>query len=259
MDQTKNASMKFIWPNEFIDSDIRNCPKLKWQSYQVDQRFFWHRHINTLPRHMLESMNVLDLGCYLGATGHWALSHGCLHYTGVELISDYLEQSNKILSTYHSADKFSLVRDEIGNFLATCQNHYDVVIAWGILNSFTNPVSIIEDLCRIGNRVLIDSPNPEAIKNLNDVNNQRAIIEINPMSCQMQITDNTPVTFQGSRISMRAIEMIGERFGLTSDRRPYQNLSQILPEVYGHSGRIMTVLVRDSSVVSPLTYQDIYA
>lgn len=261
MDFAENNIMTFMWPNDFIELDVRNRPKLKWQSYQVDQDFFWHRHNNTLPADILCSKTLLDLGCYLGATGHWALEHGCSHYTGVELIEQHLQHAKDLLSKYHHVDKFSLIQTEISKFLTTCQQHYDIVVAWGILNSFVDPIPVIQNLLRISDRVLIDSPIPQSIKDMKDHDNQRALIELNPMSCQMQITDHNPVTFQGSRISMRAIEMIGEQSGFRSDRVPYSTLSQVLPSVYGPSsasGRIMTVLIRDSDLVAPKTYQDIY-
>lgn len=261
MDQINDTGMRFAWPKEFIDLDIRKGPRMRWQSYQISQDFFWHRHSNTLPTATIERKTLLDLGCYLGATGHWALSHGCSHYTGVELIPVYLSQAKELLSRYHSTDRFSLLCHEIGDFLERCQTRYDVVVAWGVLNSFSDPVPVIKHLCRIGDRVLIDCPIPRSIKDLNDVGDQRAIIELNPMSSQMQITDSDPVTFQGSRVSLSAIEMIGSQCGFRADRGPYQTLVQALPDVYGlgtDHGRAMCVLVRDDSMIPPMTYQDIY-
>ena len=259
--------MTFMWPNEFIELDVRNRSKSKWQSYQISQDFFWHRHSNTLPADTLRSKTLLDLGCYIGATGHWALEHGCLHYTGIELITQHLQHAKQLLSKYHHEDKFSLVQAEIGKFLTTFQQHYDIVVAWGVLNTFVDPIPVIQNLLRISDRVLIDSPIPRSIKDIKDYDNQRALIELNPMSCQMQITNSNPTTFRGSRISMRAIEMIGEQSGFRSDRVPNSTLSQALPYVYGpdsdcltgsDSARAMTVLIRDPDLVAPKTYQEIY-
>jgi hypothetical protein len=253
------STTPFVWPDEFIHNDMRNQKKTPWQSYEISNEFFHLRHATTLPAEFIKNKSVLDLGSYLGATGYWVLSHGCADYTGVELISQYANQSQQYLGN-HFDSGWRIVEQEIQDFLAVAQK-VDIVIAWGVFNTFINPISVLEQLLLIGDYIVIDTAIPWHLQqNCND-ETVSAIVEINTHSCMLQARAINPATFQGSRISLRAIELIGNRYGFELITSPYQELKQAFPDTYGPQStaqRSMAVLKKNPSYDRPKTYRDLY-
>ncbi len=266
----------FCWPKEFFENDQRFQKKTKWQSYEVSQNFFQKRHGVTLTPHLLKDAKVLDLGCYLGATGYWVLNHGAKNYTGIEILKENYNFATEHLSTHFDNSKWSLKHDEIHNFIKGCKEKYDIVIAWGVFNSFTDPILVLEDLFKLSDCIFIDCAIPMyhldsfKTKILNGTMStdeyrikdlELGIVQINPYSSMLQARAKIAETFQGTRISLGAIKMIAERFQFKLDTTADYELQKLCPDTYGitsEAHRMMIKLVKDASMITPLTYKDLY-
>lgn len=253
--------MNFIWPEEFIQSDQRNQKKTTHQSHEICQEFFYYQHTLALDKKFLENCSVLDLGSYLGTTAYYCLKNNCKDYFGVELLEDQLNQSKKFISQHIDSKNWIFHQAEIQDFILSTDKKFDVIIAWGVFNSFTDPILMLEKLCQIGNTITIESPIPNILcdNDLDDI--KSAIVEINPYSCQLQAHTNNPIQFQGSRISIGAIKLVANRYGFNISIDAYDKLKELYPNTYGiksEARRSLVVLNKDNSITKPLTYREIY-
>ena len=103
-----------------------------------------HRHRQLLPPHLLRGRTVLDLGCCIGATGHWALSLGASSYTGVEHQAEYSRQAQDLLGG--SPAVRVLCRDAT-DFAAERPGRYDIVAMLGVAHGLYDPLALIRDGC----------------------------------------------------------------------------------------------------------------
>lgn len=123
-----------------------------------------NRHEVTLPKWVVEGSTVLDLGSCIGATGHWSLSHGCTHYTGVEVQPKLVETSRELLAKHWSSDKFEVVQSDVREFLkkeVEAGKKYDVIVMIGIVYAFLDPYTFLEQVTKLCNyAIVIDSLYP---------------------------------------------------------------------------------------------------
>lgn len=249
----------FKWPDEFISLDGRNGKREPHQSYPISERFFALRHAATLTPDTVNNAKILDLGSYLGATGYWCASNGCASYTGIENISEYAQISRNLLSKY-CPPKWSICEQEIQQYLTTTSDKFDIAVAWGVFNTFTDPILMLERLLCLANTVFIDSPIPNVIVNNNLDELSTAVIEINPWSSMAMDNFDNVKMFQGSRISIAAIELIAKRVGFSIVTDPYIQLQSAFPDIYGPGAecqRFMIKLVK-SDEPRAATYRDIH-
>jgi 2-polyprenyl-3-methyl-5-hydroxy-6-metoxy-1,4-benzoquinol methylase len=180
-----------------------------------------------LPKNLIEDKTILDLGSALGAAGHYALTNGAKHYTGVELQNYYVDHSNILLKKYWDSDKFVIVQQEIEDFLdeKIAQNKkYDYVLAAGVIYCFLNMVSILDKLCKITREAIVietinypdSAPGYGSIgaKNIDPNDSIKKYGEILVTSSQPMVksVDDTTndIYYEGiaSRISINALDII---------------------------------------------------
>ena len=113
------------------------------------------------PGWLIKDGTVLDLGSCLGSAGHWALTFGATHYTGVEIQQTYYNNSLTALSKYWPADKYTVVNQSLEDFLdnAIANNiQYDHVLVAGVLYAFLNFISVLEKIAKVARKsVVIDT------------------------------------------------------------------------------------------------------
>ena len=148
----------FLPGSPFIDSDNRT----KRIDAPITADIQEKRHAAILPPAMVEGKMVLDLGCCVGATGHWCLSHGAKEYVGVEVQTRYFEAAKANLAGDSRAVIVNRsIPDAIGGFREPI---FDVVVLAGVLYSFINPVSILEMAATVAKEfVVIESMYPYAM------------------------------------------------------------------------------------------------
>lgn len=180
-----------------------------------------------LPKNLIEDKTILDLGSALGAAGHYALTNGAKHYTGVELQNYYVDHSNILLKKYWDSDKFVIVQQEIEDFLdeKIAQNKkYDYVLAAGVIYCFLNMVSILDKLSKITREAIVietinypdSAPGYGSIgaKNIDPNDSVKKYGEILVTSSQPMVksVDDTTndIYYEGiaSRISINALDII---------------------------------------------------
>ena len=177
-----------------------------------------------LPKNLIEDKTILDLGSALGAAGHYVLTNGAKHYTGVELQNYYVDHSNILLSKYWDSNKFVIVHQEIEDFLdeKIAQNiKYDYVLAAGIIYCFLNMVSILDKLCKITREAIvietINYPDSTTVshaigdKNSNLVKKYGEILVTSSQPMVRSVDNITnDIYYEGiaSRISINALDII---------------------------------------------------
>lgn len=111
-----------------------------------------------LPSWLVKGKTVLDLGCCLGTAGHWALSNGAAHYTGVEIQDLYHTTSAELFKGTWRPEQFTLVKDEIEQFLENeikSGKQYDIVVAGGILYAFLDLFSLLEKITAVSSEAVV--------------------------------------------------------------------------------------------------------
>jgi SAM-dependent methyltransferase/precorrin-6B methylase 2 len=174
-----------------------------------------NRHETMAPKWLVEGSTILDLGSCIGATGHWCLSQGATHYTGVEVQSEYVEKSNKNLAMFWDASIFEIVPVDIEVFLDTCPKKFDVVFVCGVIYGFLNTHGILEKICNIANKcVVIDTSYPTTLLFLN-----QSVIDITTQ--QHMIKDNELKTYHGlgSRPSPVALQLLMSNLGFETKEK----------------------------------------
>jgi len=145
---------------EFVDYDNR---KFRMIHNKTSSEVLQNKFEVQLPIELIKDKTILDLGSCLGAAGHYSLTHGCKHYTGVEVQPYYFDTSNLILSKYWAKDKFKIIQQDVEKFLDDCIEkniQYDYVLAAGIIYGFLDIVSIIKKITKVTrNQVLIETMN----------------------------------------------------------------------------------------------------
>lgn len=170
------------------------------------------RHEVSLPKWLVEGATVLDLGSCLGATGHWVLSKGCKHYTGVEVQPELADKSKTLLARHWQQDQFEIIEQDIRTFLdqqISLGKKYDVVILVGVIYAFLDTYGILEKVSKVCDHVLlIDSLYPWFM-----VGPDVAIINVINIQQINSSTDNMAFMGAGSRPSPNAVRIMMGVFG----------------------------------------------
>jgi hypothetical protein len=171
------------------------------------------------PEWLIKDGTVLDLGSCLGAAGHWALTYGATHYTGVEIQQTYADGSVTALSKYWPADRFTIVTQSLEDFLdnAIANNiQYDHVLASGVLYAFLNFMSVLEKITKVARKsVVIDT-----LWIPKEPNNNNGIIVIKPKVHINYANGDQAFAGWSSIVNMRGLDIIMQNnyFFRTEDR-----------------------------------------
>jgi SAM-dependent methyltransferase len=194
---------------EFVELDTRK--DRGWSP--VNAETLDTRHDVSLPEKIVKDCTVLDLGSCFGATGHWVLSHGCTHYTGVEIQPRMVETSNNLLSKYWSNEQFTIVKQDVREFLKQSileNKKWDVVVAVGIIYAFLDTYGLLKEITELSNSiVVVDSIYPNGISSL-------PYIGVYTGQHINSEEDNTAFSGAGSRPNPEALKIIMESFKFIS-------------------------------------------
>lgn len=191
---------------EFIDEDNRRFrisnPVTKSQSTA--------KHEAILPADVVRGKTILDLGCCLGATGHWCLYHGAAHYTGVEAQKPYTDIGQRLMEKYHPG-KYRLHTAMIEEWLRDNQAQtFDIVCILGVLYVFSDYYSILKycaDITR--DHLMVEAQYPPTWF----VNNNFCGVEFTNAQTINSAAANVGFSGRGSRISPRGMRWLMKDFG----------------------------------------------
>ena len=107
------------------------------------------RHGLLFPPKVVAGRSVLDLGCCIGATGHWCMTLGAARYTGVEHQAGYARQAARLLRGWSAA---RVVRRDAVSFAAADRGRYDVVAMLGVAHGLYDPLALIRDAAACARR-----------------------------------------------------------------------------------------------------------
>jgi hypothetical protein len=110
----------------------RHRPVLPTTAESLNQK-----HSLLLPPDVARSRTVLDLGCCIGATGHWVLAHGASRYVGVELQAGFAQVATELLAGEAGARVLQVDSDD---YLAQAAEPFDVVCALGLAHGLFDPL-----------------------------------------------------------------------------------------------------------------------
>jgi cyclopropane fatty-acyl-phospholipid synthase-like methyltransferase len=198
---------------EFIEVD----PRKDRGTTQVTSESMSKRCEASLPAWLIKDKTILDLGSCFGAYGHWALTHGAKHYTGVELQKQFSEKSIQLLSKHHDESNYSIVTQDAFDFVKDCSSFgvkYDIVIASGLIHGYLDVISLLEKISAVSAEYVI-------IESLEIEEPKFPAIEFKPYRMVMpKLNDNGNYRYyQGYTpiVGFKALTFLLNEYGFSSD------------------------------------------
>lgn len=226
----------------------------------ITQEQMYNKHVALLPEAIIRGKSVLDLGCCIGATGHWCLSNGASHYTGIELQPEYVQIAEKLLNKYHPG-KFNIQQMAIEEWLNQPDKpSFDVVCLLGVIYIFVDYFSVLKLATDITRSTLV-------IENC-----YARILKKNPNYCGVEFmndqtinlsTETSSLIGRGTRITPNGLQWLMKSFSFTSNEgiiRPepitgspdvYNRPIDEMTEIY--SARFLMRFVRTEVLVNSLS------
>jgi SAM-dependent methyltransferase len=105
-----------------------------------------------------KNCSVLDLGCAGGGLLFYLLEKGAAKVVGVERDVERAQVAIDIKNRFNLSN-FTIVIDEIQNYLENTIERFDLILLLNILHHSPNPIQIIDQICEIGpNQVILELP-----------------------------------------------------------------------------------------------------
>jgi precorrin-6B methylase 2 len=224
---------------EFIESDTRTTRHSVNDGYPISAEFLEKRYLCTMPKHRCEGKKILDLGSCTGSLGAWCLANGALTYTGVEIQKKFVADSRANLAK-HFANNWQIVESTIEQFLQNNTDHYDIVVASGVIYGVSDMHGCLRQLANIADYLIIEGKHPPSLIQLalrcseakEIIELKQAIIEV--LSIPMIYEHaNHKVLSMGFSPSIGALITIFQSLDFVPDLTVYNDLKSTLGEIYG--------------------------
>ena len=216
------------WPDEFLTLDKRSMDPAGRQPYKVTQQYLQHKHRILLPPSLVKDRSILDVGSCLGATGWYSLSNDCRIYLGLEMQAWFCDRSKELLSA-HPRQDWQIANNSLQTYMTFDRNHYDIIVAWGVLNGLYDPIPALEWMMKRSDVVSLDLPIPHSATD----ELAHCSIDLNPNSSMIAAGEAASFVFTGSRIGLGAIQIVANLNGFDLDMQSYDQLRSVLPDYYG--------------------------
>jgi hypothetical protein len=174
----------------------------------------------------------------MGSTGHWCLSHGALHYTGVEVQKEYIDHSSRLLQKYH-ANAFNLFHLSIEDFFATNTQKYDIVALLGVIYTFVDYYSILKETTdRAREQVIFENMYPDKVS----ASSKFCGVKFTGAQTINLGSENASLRGRGSLISPRGMRFLMKGFSFKSpDGLLYPKPIESSTDVYNVRGETLPV------------------
>lgn len=211
---------------EFIDEDNRQFRARN----PISKEQMAAKHSVLMPESLVKGKTILDLGCCMGATGHWVLSHGATHYTGIEFQSEYAQSAQRLNNKYHPG-KATIHCAAIEEWLSQPNlPTFDIVCILGVMYAFVDYFSILKLSTAITRSHLI-------VEGL-----YSGIAKEYPHFCGVQFVDDQTINLatehgsllgRGARVLPKGMEWLMLEFGFKSkEGLLYPPLIADIPDIY---------------------------
>jgi precorrin-6B methylase 2 len=224
---------------EFIDSDPRTNRTDPRDGYPIDADFLEKRYSCTMPAEQCVGKKILDLGSCTASLGAWCLAHGAISYTGVELQKKFVNDSCNNLAKYF-LNNWQIVESTIEQFLENNNEHYDIVVASGVIYGVADMHGCLKQLANVADYIVIEAKHPPSLIQLAlrfseiaaTIETKQAIIEVlsTPMVYEKA---NHKVLSLGFNPSIGALTTIFQSMNFVPDFAVYDHLKSTLGEIYG--------------------------
>lgn len=250
---------------DFIDRDPRTEEgyAIAWNAKDQEERY-----TSWLPPEYIKGKRILDLGCCGAAVGGYALAHGAAHYTGIEIDADLHRLATENMNKYHEGKDWQILKVSAEDFLNDPRDHYDVVIAAGIIHGVTNFVDFLLKIGTVADVAIIESIHP-ALPFVREIMNKlnphiktdedrawaRSLVERLEYGYPVIEYSDTGKMILGetkgavSNVlrplpSIATLKMIMNRMGFVEDIRPYVRLKKTQSKQFGAGKRFVMAFIR---------------
>lgn len=190
---------------EFIYNDVRQFRKVS----PIDIKTLSLRHEVALPPEIIKDKSILDLGACLGATGAWCLANGARHYTGIEAQKSAVEKGNWLLNSYWDKSKFEFICEDNIQYLANCNQTFDIVVAFGIIYEYVDYYNFLSKIAKVANEYIVVDCRYPKMKHINET-----IVEFyNNQHCHIDGEETLNFVGAGTKISPNALRFIMQTLG----------------------------------------------
>lgn len=194
--------------DQFPDFILQDTRKNRAWSPVTSESLF-NRHQTTLPADLIKDKSILDLGSCLSATGHWCLSNGASHYTGVEVQPALASKGNMLLSKHWDSNQFEIINNDILEFLKSNTQKFDIIVLVGVIYAFVDHYSLLEKISSICNEIMIvDCIYPRGYNNPD-----APMIQLVKDQAINSDIENTSYVGIGARISPAGLRLIMSSLG----------------------------------------------
>ena len=234
--------------HEFITLDPRSHrPEQNGSRYRVTPEFMFKRHRIILPADLVRGKTVLDLGSCIASTGAWSLTHGATFYQGVEIHEEFANNSKSCLEKYYPQGNWSIAQQSIEEFLESSTEHFDILVASGILYGTEDAVKLLSMFARVADFLVIESLQTQTIFHSPHISDKtKDLIRKDPGIIEhldneafiavgkqiMVIPGDKSIRYFGFNPSMGAIKFIMQALGFEYNVEPNNKLRKYLPEQY---------------------------
>lgn len=244
---------------EFISTDPRTQRKSN-RSYTITQEFTEGRHKAFFESIDLKDKTVLDLGCCVASLGAWVLDKGAKHYHGVEYDETLCNLANKNLSKYFN--NFTITQDFIENFFENNTEHFDIIVASGIIYGYFNPSEFIDEVVQISNNIILESRHPlyrwlketkfdaEGYFPINHIKSleKLPIVVYYPGNASMMLSDKASnLKFNGSCPTKGFVDHYFKLKGFVNNQTLDTNIQKYCPDVYNSNKRYASLYIRSDN------------
>lgn len=226
---------------EFVDDDPR---KLRTTFYTVTPEFQQTKHDIFFQNIDFTGKTVLDIGCCVGYTGAYALDKKAKFYQGVEISRELCNIAIRNFSKYFPVERWNISNHSIEDFLKDNKLSFDVVIVMGVIYAVKEPCSIIENLLKISQTILIDHAHPP----INEFNpDENFLRNVSYVYYDIQVINYNDTTqnaeFYSAKAGMGLIKMLFDLNGFVYDLKENDQMQQTFPEQYATQIRHKYVIV----------------
>lgn len=164
-----------------------------------------------LPETLIHGKSVLDLGCCLGAMGHWSLFHGAKSYVGVDVHQAFIDEADSLLESW--SESVTLLCNDIRAYLnATQDNAVDVVVAAGVLQTFLDPQNIIAEMCRVAKEAVVVEATLPPLERQGLLPSHATVMQLCQAGCNIPNGDHQRLGMAGL-LSRAACDAVFELYG----------------------------------------------